>query len=230
MTDLNRRAVLATGAALAASPALAKPKPKCVTWTFDRLADIGGAPTHVEDEPTLVDSPYGKAVQFDGVDDRLVIDQHPFAGAEQFTAEALFRPDGGAQAQRWMHVAEDPQAPTDGPPLNTRMMFEIRTENGEWWLDTYVTGPGYKQTLIFPDKRFPIGRWYAVAQSFDGQMYRCFVDGVLQGEAAIAYKPQGPGKSSIGARMNKIDYFKGAIRQARFTHAALAPSKFLSAK
>lgn len=226
-TSLNRRTLIAAGAALTASPALAKPKSK--TWTFDRLSNIGGAPTLVEGDPQLIDSPYGKAVQFDGVDDRLLIDQHPLAGAARFTFEALFRPDGGALAQRWFHLAEDPQAPTDGPPLNTRFMFEIRTENGRWWLDAFVTGPGYKQTLIFPDKTFPVGRWYAVAQTYDGKTYRMYVDGVLQGEADIAFKAQGPGKASVGARMNKIDYFKGAIRTARFTAKALKPSAFLKA-
>lgn len=224
----NRRAVIAAGAALAATPALAKPK--STTWTFDRLSNIGGAATQVEGDPRVIDSPCGKAVQFDGVDDRLLIDQHPLAGAEQFSLEALFRPDGGAFAQRWMHLAEDPQAPTDGPPLNTRFMFEIRTEGDRWWLDAFVTGPGYKQTLIFPDKTFAIGQWYAVAQTYDGKTYRSYVDGVLQGEAEIAFKAQGPGKASIGARMNKIDYFKGAIRSARFTHAALEPKAMLRAR
>jgi hypothetical protein len=228
MTDIwNRRAVLASGAALAAAPALAKPK--SVTWTFDRLTNIGGVTTRVEGDPQLIDSPYGKAVLFDGVDDRIEIDQHPLAGADQFTFEALFRPDGGAFAQRWFHLAEDPQAPTDGPPLNTRFLFEVRVKDDAWWLDAFVTGPGYKQTLIFPDKIFPVGRWYAVAQTYDGKMYRCYVDGVLQGEAEIAFKAQGPGKASIGARMNKIDYFKGAVRSARFTPSALDPKDFLKA-
>ena len=227
MTDTwNRRAVVAAGAAFAASPALAKPK--ATTWTFDRLSKIGGRATHVEGDPRLVDSPYGKAVQFDGVDDRLVIDQHPLAGAEQFTFEALFRPDGGVFAQRWFHLAED--SPADGPPSTARMLFEIRVKDDSWWLDAFVTGPGYKQTLIFPDKVFPVGRWYAVAQSYDGKTYRCYVDGVLQGEAEIAFKPQGAGKASIGARMNQVDYFKGAVRAARFSRKALAPSKMLSAR
>ncbi|MET3664963.1 LamG domain-containing protein [Caulobacter sp. 1776] len=227
MTDTwNRRAVVAAGAALVASPALAKPK--TTTWTFDRLSKIGGVATHVDGDPRLVDSPYGKAVQFDGVDDRLVVDRHPLAGAERFTFEALFRPDGGAFAQRWFHLAED--SPAEGPPSNTRMLFEIRVKDDSWWLDTFVTGPGYKQTLIFPDKVFPIGHWYAVAQSYDGKTYRCYVDGVLQGEAEIAFKPQGAGKASIGARMNQVDYFKGAVRAARFSRTALAPAKMLSAR
>ena len=63
-------------------------------------------------------------------------------------------------------------------------------------MDAFATGPGYKQTLIFPDKRFPVGHWYHVAQTYDGATYRSFVDGVLQGEAPLAFTPEGPGRSS----------------------------------
>ncbi|MGR4864935.1 LamG domain-containing protein [Caulobacter sp. LARHSG274] len=193
-------------------------------WTFDRLVDIGGAPTQVEGAPKLVDSPWGQAVQFDGVGDRLLIDRHPLAGAAAFTFEAVFRPDGGAQAQRWFHLAEDP--PLDPSAPATRLMFEIRVFGDQWCLDAFANGPGYKQTLIFPDKLFPVGRWHHVAQTCDGATYRSYVDGQLQGEAAIAFKPQGPGRASVGARMNRVDYFKGAIREARFTPRALAPDAF----
>ena len=64
-------------------------------WTFDRLENIGGHKTTVLGQPRVVDSPLGKAVEFDGVDDALFIDNHPLAAARTFTWEAIFRPDGG---------------------------------------------------------------------------------------------------------------------------------------
>lgn len=200
--------------------------PDQTRWTFDRLSNIGGAATTVEGDPRLIDTPYGKAVQFDGVDDRLVIDRHPLAGMSQFTFEALFRPDGGVFAQRWFHLNEEDPIP-GAPPSVTRMLFEIRVTGEAWSLDAFATGPGYKQTLLFQEKTFPVGRWYWVAQSYDGKTYRAFVNGQLQGEVEMAFKPQGQGRSSVGARMNKIDYFKGAVREARFTPRALAPEALL---
>jgi hypothetical protein len=227
---LRRREILAATGAIAAGGltarrALANPgRSDPIVWTFDRLTDIGGVATRTEGAPRIIDSPLGGAVQFDGVQDVMFIDQHPLAGAKTFTFEALFRPDGGAPAQRWFHLNEDP---TGGEAVSsTRILFEIRVADGQWWLDAFATGPGYKQTLIFPDKRYPVGRWYHVAQTYDGETYRTYVDGQLQGEARIAFVPQGAGRASVGARINKVDFFKGAVRQARFTPRALAPQRF----
>ena len=67
-----------------------------------------------------------------------------------------------------------------------------------------------------------------LAQTYDGKTYRSYVNGVLQAEAAIGFKPQGPGHVSVGARINRVSYFHGAILEARFTPRALAPEEFLT--
>lgn len=169
----------ATGcASLAARPA-GEPS---VRWLFDNLHEIGGNPVHLDGAPTLAMSPWGMAVQFNGRDDAVFLDIHPLAGATTFTFEALFRPDGGAFEQRWFHLQE---IGPEGLATDTRILFEIRTRDGEWWLDAFAKGQGYNHTLIDPEKRFPVGRWFHVAQTFDGRMYRSFVDGVLQAEAPL---------------------------------------------
>jgi hypothetical protein len=229
---MRRRTLLLAGAAglLAARSAFAAPKVEGQKlWTFDRLDDIGGVVTHVEGHPQVVDTPLGKAVLFNGVDDALFIDQHPLAGAAMFTFEAFIRPDGGAFEQRWFHLAQDEATPTlaNGKPVATRFLFEIRVVGAQWYLDAFVTGPGYNKTLAFPDKLYPIGVWHHVAQTYDGKTYRSYVNGQLQGEADIPFTPQGPGRSSVGTRINRVNYFKGAVRQARFTPRALTPDAFL---
>jgi hypothetical protein len=198
-----------------------------IVWRFDRLDKVGGFVPKVEGHPQIIDTPLGKATLFNGIDDALFIDTHPLAGAKRFTFEAIIRPDGGAAEQRWFHLAADEAVVAGVKPLNPRFTFELRVVGNEWYLDTFVTGPGYKQTLALPDKRFPVGRWCAVAQSYDGKMYRSYVNGVLQGEAVIAFAPQGPGRASVGVRINRVDYFKGAIAQARFSDRALKPAQFL---
>jgi hypothetical protein len=206
------------------------------TWRFDNLKRIGGFAVTAEGAPRLIKGPHGKVVRFDGKADSLFIDGRPLVGAATFTAETIFRPEGGPFAQRFMHIAEtDPVTGLDTPPdgvgdVNGRFMFEIRVEDGYWYLDTYVQSKAGSHALLFKDKRFPIGRWYAVAQTYDGTTYRAYVDGVLQGEAPVAFTPHGPGHVRVGARMNRAYYFTGAVAEARFTDRALTPGELLKVK
>ena len=193
-------------------------------WTFDNLRQVDGLPLHVEGAPGLVETPWGKGVRFDGQDDALFVDIHPLAGAAKFTFEALFRPEGGAFEQRWFHLQE---AGPDGRATDTRILFEIRTRDGEWWLDAFAKGPGYNHTLITEAKRFPVGNWFHVAQTFDGALYRSFVNGVLQDEAPLAFQPQGAGRCSIGCRYNRVSHFQGSVRAAAFHREARTPTDFV---
>ena len=227
---IDRRALLGVGAGCAAGllsgPALAMPSREL--WTFDSLKRIGGLTPRVEGSPKVIASPLGKAIQFDGVDDALFFDRHPLAGASRFTFEALFRPDGGAFEQRWFHLESD-EGPAVKPGTGTtRMLFEIRVVENSWYLDAFMKGRGYSQVLLVPEKRCPVGRWYHVAQTYDGTTYRSFVNGQLQAEAAVPLKPQGPGRASVGIRMNRVNPFKGAVRQASFLRGeARGPGSFL---
>ncbi|MCM3878699.1 MAG: beta-propeller fold lactonase family protein [Vicinamibacterales bacterium] len=236
---MNRIVLLPAFVALVVATAIggaAQNAPRQTTWTFDSLEKIGGLPVKAEGNPKVIDTPLGKAVQFDGVDDSIYLDQHPLAGAEQFTFEAIFRPDGGAPEQRWFHLAE--RNPANGQLVtltgsstqdaNARFLFELRVIDGnQWCLDAFVSGPGYNRALLLRDKLHPIGQWYHVASTYDGKMFRSYVNGELQGEAELAFKPQGPGAASVAARMNHVNYFNGAVRQARFTPRALTPDQFL---
>lgn len=187
-------------------------------WHFDSLQRIGGQAVKVEGAPRVVDG----AVVFDGVKDALFLDVHPLAGAPQWTWEALFRPDpGGSAEQRFFHLQEDGAA--------TRMLFEIRVAGNEWWLDSYAHSGDVGKALIDPAKRHPLGKWYAVAATYDGRIFRHYVDGVMEGEAEIALKPQGAGKTSVGVRITHVDYFKGAVKEARFSKQVLRPADFLRA-
>lgn len=193
-------------------------------WTFDTLSAIGGHTTAVEGAPQLIDTPAGKAILTDGASDVVYVADHPLAGATHFTIEAVFRPDGGAFEQRWLHLAEADAV--NGDAQSPRTLFEIRVVENAWYLDAFTTGPGYNCALVVPEKTFSIGRWYAVQQSYDGKIYRSFVNGILQAEAELAYQPQGQGRTSIGMRINKATPFRGAIHSARFTPRALPLEDF----
>jgi hypothetical protein len=110
MKTVRTACVLAAALAFLAGSASqrldAQGQPAQITWTFDSLERIGGLPVKVEGNPKVIDSPAGKAVEFDGVDDIIFIDKHPLAGAATYTFEAIVRPDGGAPEQRFFHLAE----------------------------------------------------------------------------------------------------------------------------
>ena len=73
----------------------------------------------------------------------------------------------------------------------------------------------------------PLDKWYHVAMVYDGREFRNYVDGKLQVAAEIRLTPQGQGHYSAGVRINRVDYFKGAIRLSRMTRRALTPEEFL---
>jgi hypothetical protein len=188
-------------------------------WTFDRLDRLGNHQTTILGDPRVVETPIGKAVEFDGVDDALAVDVHPLAGAETFTWEAIVRPDGGQTEQRWFHLQESGS--------DNRMLFEIRVVDGQWCLDSYGHSGDAQKALMDRTRLHPLGAWYHVAAVYDGHTFSNYVNGIRQGAADIRFAPQRPGRTSIGVRMNLVNYFKGAIHVARFTRRALSPSEFL---
>ena len=172
----------------------------------------------------MIDAPVGKAVEFNGVDDALFIGVHPLSGAATFTWEAIFRPDGGNAEQRWFHLEEDPATGSD---TNNRMLFEIRVIEGRWCLDAFNRSGPVEKALLNRRSLHALGAWYHVAAVYDGTEFRNYVDGVQEGAAQVRLMPQGPGRTSVGVRINQLYYFKGAVRLARFTRRALSPPEFL---
>lgn len=220
-------------AAALAIPGLAQAKQE--VWRIDNLRTIGGRPVAAEGAPKLIRWKGGKAVQFDGVHDSLFVKGRPLVGTGTFTIEVLIRPDGGQREQRFLHVAEtdpergvDTRAVGDQHDVNNRIMFELRAVEDGFYIDGFLNSRAGSKALIFPDKVHPTGRWYVLTQSYDGSVYRTYVDGVLQGEVATGFAAQGPGNVRIGARMNRESYFKGAIARIRFSDRALQPAEFMT--
>jgi hypothetical protein len=219
--------------AISASGAWTHGEAAQTVWKFNNLSRIGGLTPKVEGAPQLVDSPVGKAVQFNGTDTALFFAGRPLVGAKAFTIEAIFRPEGGEFQQRWMHIAEtDPATGLDAnsggtADPNPRFMFEIRVVKDQWYLDAFVQSKAGSKALAFPEKLHAIGPWYAVQQTYDGKTYRAYVNGVLEGEGDVAFTPHGAGHVMVGVRMNHVNWFKGSVAQARFSTRALRPSEFL---
>ncbi len=195
-------------------------------WMLNQTSAIGGHATKVLGHPRVIATPFGRAVQFDGVEDALFVAVHPLAGAETWTWEVIFRPDAdGAPAQRFFHLSV--LDPATGKDTDDRLLFEIRILNGQWCLDSFAMADGQSRVLLNCERLHALGKWYRVTAVYDGKTLRNYVGDELQGEGSVQLVPQRPGHSSVGVRINLKDHFKGAIYEARFTRRALAERDFL---
>jgi hypothetical protein len=194
---------------------------KSVTWKIDNLKKIGGHAVEVLGNPQIIKTERGKAVLFDGVDDGIFIKHNPLAGFQEFTIEAVFRPDaGGAKEQRWLHIE-------DTENTESRALLETRLVGDEWFLDTFLKSGENRSALYAENFKHAVGKWYTVALVFDRNEMRHYVNGKLELSGKITRDAFGKGVTSIGVRQNKIYWFKGAVRKVRFTNRALSPDDFI---
>ncbi len=192
-----------------------------IVWEIDNLNSISGHKTIVLGSPKVIETDNGKAVEFDGVKDGLLVEELPLAGAEKFTLEIVFRPDAkGPKEQRFLHLQED--------GCEYRILIETRlTDNGLWYLDTYIKNAKGDKTLVKSANTHPVGQWYNATLVYDGREMRHYVNAVKEMSAELAFGPLNEGKISIGVRINQVHWFKGAIREIRFTRGILRPEEFL---
>jgi hypothetical protein len=194
-------------------------------WIFDRLEEIGGHRPKILGNPRVIDSPLGKAIEFDGVDDALFLEIHPLAEAGPFTWEVVFRPDsGGRPEQRFFHMQE---RDASGKDTANRLLFETRLTGSNWYLDTFALSGAVSKALLNREHLHPLDAWYHAAMVYDGREMRNYVNGVLENSGEITLAPHAAGHTSVGVRINLVDYFKGAIRLSRMTRAALSPTEFI---
>jgi len=192
-----------------------------VTWELNRLDSIGGHKVTQIGSPKVIETPQGKAIEFDGQGDGLFLETNPLAGLKEFTAEISFRPSaGGPKEQRFFHMQEEGS--------DNRLLFETRlTEDGRWFLDTFLKSGEASATLFAEKSPHEIGPWHHAAVTVDGQTMRHFVNGKEELSAAVKYQPLKQGRTSLGVRLNRVSWYQGAIRQMRITPRVLRPKEFL---
>jgi len=204
----NRRFALKLLSIVAALNVVAAEEP--VVWHLDKPESVGDFPSTVFGR--LASTREGMV--FDGAHDGILVPTNPIAGWTAFTVEILFSPaDGGRAEQRFLHL-EDANG--------SRALVELRSDpSGQWWLDTFLRDDDSQLTLIDSHKKHATGKWFWAALRYDGTTMTHFVDGEKECEGLVKFRPMSDGRVSIGVRQNKVFWFKGAIREVRFTPAAL---------
>jgi len=184
-----------------------------VVWTLDTLTSIGGHVPAVLGAPQVTEGDH--AVHFNGVDDGLTVPVNPLAGLKEFTIEILFEPRaGGGAEQRFFHVEDD---------AGSRVLLEIRmTPDGQWALDTFMLSGKSGLALLDRSKLHPADRWCWVALRYDGRRMTHYVNGRQELEGHVDFAPMQAGRASLGVRLNRISWFKGALEEVRIHGTALA--------
>jgi hypothetical protein len=201
----------------AADPA---PGETAVEWRLDSVEAIGGHAATRLGAPRVVETPIGRVVEFDGVADALVLDVNPLAGLARFTLEVLFEPaPDGPPEQRFLHVQE--------AGSERRVMVETRLSEGTWSLDTFLRGGEASLALLDREKAHRAGVWHVAALTYDGREMAHYVNGARELAGDVAFEALGPGTTSIGARLNRVHWFKGRIHTIRITPRVLRGDELL---
>ncbi|TXK21028.1 LamG domain-containing protein [Pontibacter qinzhouensis] len=191
-------------------------------WWLESLEAVGKHQATVLGEPTLISVARGeKAVEFDGKDDGLQLTANPIFGAEEFTIEMVFNPYDAFPAnveQRIFHI----QDPVN---LDRRILMELRlNDKKEWFADFFMKTESERLVLIDSTKTHPVNQWATMTLTYKDKKMTGYVNGVEEGSGTITFLPMSEQANvSLGTRINKVSWFKGAIKTVRFIPWALPP-------
>lgn len=176
-------------------------------------------------KPTILGSPLVQdhALAFNGAQDGLIVPMNILENLERFTIEILFRADrDGAAEQRFFH-AQDMKG--------RRVLIELRLDEktGEWCLDSFLyTSDLHRLALIDRTKLHRSNVWTWASLTYDGAIMTHYVDGKKEAAGRVKFGPMGPGETSLAVRLNRVFWFKGAIREVRVHDRALAADELIA--
>lgn len=181
-----------------------------IKWNLQQLEEFARI-AGIHEQPRVSDADMHTGIEFDGKGKVLFIDHNPLEGVGSFEIEVVFRQDwGGEVEQRILHIQ------VDGCP--DRVLLETRMGSaGTWYADTYVEVNGVSRVLANPAALHPCGSWFTYSLVCGNGQMAHMVDGIVESSGTLETGPLGRGNMSLGARYNKISWFKGGIHSVRFT-------------
>ena len=184
---------------------------KPVTWQLDNTSLIGGFKPIILGNPLITSEGKNRSIYFNGVNDGLIVPSIPIMGWSAFTIEVLFKADSdGTRAPRFIHFEDT--------ALN-RGTFELRlTTDGQWYLDAFLKNGKTNKGLALIDstRLHPANKWHWAALAYDGKKMYSYINGQKELEGIIDFPSMTKGNLSLGVRLNKVNWFKGQIREIRF--------------
>ncbi len=193
---------------------------KTEIWRVADFMTVSEDKVKVEGKPKLIDSAAGRVVVFNGEGDRILVNASPLAGADAFTVELLFKPDNSYPKNH------DPRIVHIESPDNSqrRLVLEARLNKKEQWsFDAFIMSEKKRLPLLDETLVHPVAEWQHVAVTYNERVFSTYVNGVQELSQPFKYLPLPKNtRVSIGARMNRIHWFKGQISSLAFTGSALS--------
>ena len=187
-----------------------------ITWKINDTTLINNIIPVVLGSPKIVGDLKGKSLMFDGVDDGLIMPVNPLEGLNSFTIELLFKPAvSDSVAPRMLHIQDNE---------GNRCTIELRiTKQGKWYLDAFLKNGKLNKglTLFDTSKQHLCDQWYWVALTYDGTTMMQYVDAAMESKGTVVMNTMKGGQTSIGVRLNHINWFKGQVKEIRFSSGAL---------
>lgn len=195
--------------------------PTVIQWNIDRLDTIAGMPVTLIGNPVIIETKAGSVMEFDGVNDGILLNSNPMAGTNEFTIEVVFKPyPGGLVEQRFVHMEQD---------NNNRALIELRsTTDDNWFLDTFIKSGSSNHALYAEDFHHATNLWWNASLVYKDNVMTHYVNGVKELSGEVIFKEVSSGKTSLGVRQNKVSWYKGVIQTLRVTHKALTPDEFIN--
>lgn len=194
------------------------PQRNSIHWDIHEFLCYPNDSVHRVGSPSCIHTEFGAAVYFNGSTDGIFISKNPLIGLTTYTVEVLFYPDtGGSHEQRFLHFGE---------LRGNRTLLEIRLFDTLWALDAYVKSDTSARTLLDTTRLHPTRLWHHVALVVDSTSMATYVNGHLELTAQLHTLPQHSGSTSIGVRLNRQYWFRGAIASIVIHSKALLPFQF----
>jgi hypothetical protein len=177
-------------------------------WRLDNTTTLGDLPLLQVDKPSILQTPSGPSICFDGKNDGLIRNSNPLSGLQKFTLQLFFRSDQhDLQEMHLLHIEE---------PENIRHRFVLETRStkvGTWYPRVFLRWDDRAMEIDNPTTLFPADRWYWVAFSYDGMTARLFINGVETVAKQADWGPIGDAPLALGMRLNKQGFFPGCFAQ-----------------
>ena len=169
---------------------------------------------------TWVDGKFGKALDFNGTNANVEIPNSGVLSVEQFTLMAWVKVPGFTGG--WQTIAT---LNTDGPIRNYGLFINDKTGLVHYSFTSGKAWQSFNATSNIAD-----GKWRHIAATYDMKVFKCYVDGKVDGETAVNNLKPDSAKTvfTIGSWVGG-GWIKGAIDELALYNNALSEAQIKEA-